>query len=277
MEKALVLFSGGLDSRLAVKLMQEQDYKVEAIFFNLPFGCGCCNFNCAFKFLQIQGVKLTIVDCSSGKLFKEYLKIIKNPKHGTGTGINPCKDCKIFMLKKAKEYADKHNIKIISTGEVLGQRPMSQTKQALNLIDKKLNFKIKRPLIEAGCQGRQRKIQIQLAKKFKIKYPNPAGGCLLCEKIPGKRIKFLLDKNLITEKTLPLTSLSRHFYIDNEWFVVGKNEVENKVIEGFKNSVKSGKGKPAVYYYDKSKKNKAEEIQNLYHYKNTKNLEEFKI
>ncbi len=275
MEKCLVLFSGGLDSRLAVKLMQEKGYNVEAIFFNLPFGCGCCNFNCTFKFTQMQDVKLTIIDCTKGKLLKEYLEIIKNPKHGTGTGINPCRDCKIFMFRKAKEYADKKGIKIIATGEVLGQRPMSQTKQAMQIIDKQLGFKIHRPLIEAGLQGRSRKPQIELAKKFKIKYPNPAGGCLLCEKVPGKRIKFLLEKNLITEKTLPLTKLPRHIYMNNEWFVVGKNEQENKIIEKFKTSIKSGKGKPAVYY-QKSPET-AKQIQKEYQNKNTKKFNQFLI
>ena len=272
--KALVLFSGGLDSRLAVKLMQEKGYEVEAIFFNLPFGCGCCDLNCSFKFTQMNDVKLTIINCTSGKLFQEYLEIIKNPKHGTGTGINPCRDCKIFMFKKAKEYADKNCFDIVATGEVLGQRPMSQTRQALNLIDRKLGFEIKRPLIELGISGRKRTRQIELAKKFQIRYPTPSGGCLLCERIPGARIKFLIDKNLINEKIIFLTRLSRHYWID-EWFVVGKNENENKIIESFATSLKSGRGKPAVYYQKNQKM--AEKIQNLFKNKRQTQLDKFKI
>jgi len=273
--KALVLFSGGLDSRLAVKLLQKQGYNIEAIFFLLPFGCGCCNINCSFNFSQMQGVKLTVIDCTKGKLLKESLEIIKHPKHGTGTSINPCIDCKIYMFKKAKQYADKHNIKVIATGEVLGQRPMSQTTRALKIIDEEIKFKIKRPLIELGIEGRQRKKQMQLAKQFNISYPSPGGGCLLCEKPPGKRIKFLLNKNLITQTTLPLAKLSRHLYIKGNWFVVGKNQQENNIIESFKTSIKSSKGKPAVYF--QKNKSIAEELQKAYQSKDIKEFEEFKI
>ena len=125
-DKALVLFSGGLDSRLTIKLLQEQDLDVESVFIQLPFGGGCCNnFSCIWKnrtnlkrhervrflhpknspncefslfnFSQVQGVKLHVIDCNKGKLFKEYLDLVKNPKHGTGTAMNPCKDCKILF------------------------------------------------------------------------------------------------------------------------------------------------------------------------------------
>jgi len=252
-KEAVVLYSGGLDSRLVVRLLQKKGYRIHALYFDLPFGCGCCNIYCNFNFAQKEGVKLKIYDCKKGKLLKDYLEVIKNPKHGTGTSINPCKDCKIFMFRIAKEYADKHKIKVIATGEVLGQRPMSQTRHAMTIIDKQLGFKLTRPLTDMGIQGRNRQVQMKLAKKFKIKYPNPAGGCLLCEKIPGKKIKFLLDKNLLDEKNLQLAMLARHFYISEAWFVVGRDEKENRIIETFpsNNRILSGRGKPAVFY-DKS-------------------------
>ncbi|MFA4887880.1 MAG: tRNA 4-thiouridine(8) synthase ThiI, partial [Candidatus Nanoarchaeia archaeon] len=224
MKKALVLYSGGLDSRLVVRILQDQGFKVEALYFGLPFGCGCCNLSCNFNFTQKEEVKMTIFDCTKEPLLSEYLEVIKNPKFGTGTGINPCKDCKVFMFKKAKEYADKNKIDLIATGEVLGQRPMSQIHKAMRIIDEAIGFEILRPLSakllpetqyeKSGLVdraqlhnfvGRGRKNQIALAEKFKIKYPNPGGGCFLCEKEPSKKIKNLLQKNLLTEETIFLS------------------------------------------------------------------------
>ena len=264
MEKALVLYSGGLDSRLVVHLLQKQGFKVEALYFDLPFGCGCCNLSCNFNFTQKEEVKMTIFDVKKKPLLTEYLKLIKNPKHGTGKGINPCKDCKIFMFKKAKEYVDKNKIEIIATGEVLGQRPMSQTARAMKIIDKEIGFKITRPLMELGISGRGRKKQIELAKKFKIKYPSPAGGCFLCEMSSAKRLKKLLEKNLITEETLPLTMVGRHFYIEDVWFVVARNAEECDIIDKFKNILEGGKGMPTVYLSKVKGKTNARKLQEAY-------------
>lgn len=264
-EKALVLFSGGLDSRLVVKLLQEKGTEVEAVFFKLPFGGGCCNNEmCIFKFSQSNYFKLHILDCTKGKLLEEYLYILKNPKYGYGKGINPCIDCKIFMFKKAKELSRKIKADFLATGEVLNQRPSSQTSRALKIIDKEIP-NIKRPLIEAGIKGRSRKKQIELAKKFKISFPTPAGGCLLCEKNLAGRFKFLLEKGLINEKTLNLAKIGRHFFLDS-WLIVGRNKQENEIIEGYKNSISSEKNKPAVYFHDNRRKakEKAFELQEAY-------------
>jgi len=264
MEKALVLYSGGLDSRLVVCLLQEQGYDVEALYFALPFGCGCCNINCNFNFTQKEKTKLTIFNVTKEPLLSEYLDILKKPKHETGSGINPCKDCKIFMFKKAKEYADKNKIKVIATGEVLGQRPMSQTSKAMRTIDEEIGFQIKRPLMEIGIKGRGRKRQMELAEKFKIKYPTPGGGCFLCEKDPSARLKKLLDKNLINEKTLPLTMIGRHFFIEDTWLIVARNELESNIITKFKTSIPDEKGKPSIYYSNNKQKQKALDIQEAY-------------
>ena len=101
MEKALVLYSGGLDSRLVVRLLSDQNFQVTALYFALPFGCGCCNLSCNFNFTQKENVKMKIIDVNKEPLLSEYLEIVKNPKFGTGSGINPCKDCKIFKIGRA--------------------------------------------------------------------------------------------------------------------------------------------------------------------------------
>jgi tRNA-specific 2-thiouridylase len=225
-KKCIVLFSGGLDSRLAVKIMQEKGFIVEAVNFILPFSC-----TCSFDSFGMPGVKFRFFDCTKGKLLKEYLEIIKKAKHGRGASFNPCKDCKIWMFKKVKKYADKKNIGMIATGEVLGQRPMSQTAGAMKKIDESLGFKLERPLIDLGVSGRSRKKQIALAKKYKISsFPQPAGGCLLCEKKFKKRFEFLINRGLIDKETLCLVRLGRHFVIDNRWVVTGRNKEENKII-----------------------------------------------
>jgi len=286
--RAVVLFSGGLDSRLVVEILQKQGIEVEALNFRLPFGCNCGNDFKNEKF------KVIIFDCTKEPLLEEYLNILRHPKHGRGSGINPCIDCKIFMFKKAKEYADKHKIRIIATGEVLGQRPMSQTESSLNRINKEIGFEILRPLsakllpeIEIEklgivnrdkfftLNGRQRKEQMQLAEEFGIKYPSPGSGCLLCEKFPGKRILFLLKQNRINEKSIKLCSIGRHFFIDGEWFIVGRNEEESTIIESFKTSVESDIKTPAVFF----EKNReiALDLQNAYKIRDAGKFEEFKI
>lgn len=137
--KALALFSGGLDSLLAVKLIQLQGIKVEAITFTSPFFTN----KKAIKGAKQLGIKLKTIE-----LEKEYFKIIRKPKFGYGTGMNPCLDCKIFMFKKAKQYARKIGAKFVFSGEVLNERPFSQRKKAMFLIEKEagLKGKVLRPL-----------------------------------------------------------------------------------------------------------------------------------
>ena len=262
-QKCLVLYSGGLDSRLVVRLMQEEGYDVVALHFNLPF---CCEKN-------LDGfIDVSVIDCTKAKMLREYLEIIKKGEHGRGKGFNPCRACKIWMFRKAKEYADEQGVEVIASGEVLGQRPMSQTRVSLDLIDRKLGFEIRRPLIELGIVGRRRDKQRELAKKFGIDYPNPGGGCLLCEGALVKKFKVLLGRDLISEEALCLVGIGRHFFIDGIWMVVGRNEEENKVIEGFENSLEAGQGVPAVYFHDTEGREKAKELQKDY-----KRFEEFKL
>ena len=268
----MVLFSGGLDSRLVVKIMQEKGFEVIAVFFKLPFakdnekeikdflkeelGTQGRTPNNIQKNMVTKG-KLKVFDCTKGNLLKEYLKIIKKPKYGRGVGINPCVDCKIFMFSKTKEFASKNKIEFIATGEVIGQRPMSQTRKATQIIEKEAGLKnrIRRPLVEFyGIQGRKRDKQIALAKKFNISYPTPAGGCALCEKKLKKRFEFLLDRG-INDKEIKFVNVGRHFVIDKCWVVLGKDEKENKILENFgeKILVPDFIG-PSALIFDKCKK-----------------------
>ncbi len=255
--KALVMLSGGLDSRLALMLMKRQlKIDVESIFFALPFGVGCCDENCAFSFSQKQGVKLCIIDCTKGKNLQEYIKIIKNPRFGRGKSLNPCIDCRIFMLKKAKKFADNNGLDIIVTGEVINERPMSQHKKALDIIEKetKLKGRLLRPLSAKllnklderfdnyldynkflDIQGRQRKKQISLAKKFNITYPNPAGGCLLCDKNFSERLKQIFQHKIkLSKRKVELLKSGRHYFLEIDkkiyWIILGKNKEENEML-----------------------------------------------
>ena len=224
------MLSGGLDSRLAVKIMQSKGYNVLGLYFKFPFSKD--NEAIIRDFARKHKFELRVLDGTKGKLLQEYLKIIKKPLHGRGAGVNPCIDCRLFMLKKAKEIADSEGIDLVATGEVLGQRPMSQHKRGLDIASKKsgLGKRLIRPVMEAGAKGRSRQLQMKLAKKFKIDYPNAGGGCLLCEKNLVRRLKHLLDRG-VDEKEIKLLSVGRHFVIDKKWVVIGRDKEENKIIE----------------------------------------------
>ena len=299
-KKCLVMLSGGLDSRLAVKIMQKKGFGVTALFFKLPFGTGCCDENCSFNFSQMQSVKLKVFDCTKGKLLKEYLDVVKKPKYGRGAGVNPCIDCRIFMFSKAREFADAEGIEFVATGEVEGQRPMSQMKKSLNLIEEKsgLTGRLLRPLSEFGITGRRRDKQMALAKRFKISYPTPAGGCVLCEKELKKRFEFLFKRGL-NEDEVKFVNIGRHFVIEGCWVVLGRNEKENKIIESFgtqgctpkdfrrksllraKNLIVPDFPAPSVLMLDKCERTKINELIKAYSKKGSlkdrKKFEKYKI
>ncbi|UCE96119.1 MAG: hypothetical protein JSV51_00455, partial [Candidatus Bathyarchaeota archaeon] len=197
--KALALLSGGLDSTLAVKLIQQQGIDVAAINFTSPF-CLCGKGGCGAAKVAEQ-LKIPLKTINVGN---DYLKILRNPKHGYGKNMNPCIDCRIFMFKRAKEFAKEVGASFIITGEVLNERPMSQRRKALDLIEEEAGLKgqVLRPLSAKllpategerkgwfdrrkllDIRGRSRKRQIELANEFTLKdYPCPAGGCLLTYK-----------------------------------------------------------------------------------------------
>jgi tRNA U34 2-thiouridine synthase MnmA/TrmU len=237
-----------LDSTLAVKLILDQGIEVEAINFVTPF-CLCKKGGCgATEVSKKFNIPLRILSVG-----KDYLKIVKNPKHGYGRNMNPCVDCRIFMLKLAKKYAKETQASFIFTGEVLDERPMSQHWKALGTIEKEagLEGKILRPLsakllpkTEAekkgwidrekllDIRGRQRKRQIELAKKFAITdYPCPAGGCLLTYREYANKLRDLFKhENRIQLRDVQLLKIGRHFRLGKNKIIVGRNEIENNIL-----------------------------------------------
>jgi tRNA U34 2-thiouridine synthase MnmA/TrmU len=244
--KALLLFSGGLDSLLAARLLQEQNIEVHGLTIYIPY------FNVqpvenAAKQIELP---LKIVDIS-----REHLAVLKNPQYGYGKNMNPCIDCHILMLKKAREIMEKEGYDFVATGEVLDERPMSQNKKALGLIEKEsglggyllrpLSAKLLRPTVpeEKGwidrkelldIVGRSRKKQMALAEKFGLEeYPTPSGGCLLTDPQFSERLKQLFDKNPdASVNDVKLLKYGRRFWGNDNLIVVGRNEADNKNILG---------------------------------------------
>jgi tRNA U34 2-thiouridine synthase MnmA/TrmU len=246
--KALALLSGGLDSTLAVKLILNQGIDVKAVNFVTPF-CICRKGGCGVSEVAKKfNMPLKIISVG-----EDYLKVVRNPKHGYGKNMNPCIDCRIFMLKKAKKYAKEIGAAFIFTGEVLDERPMSQNRKALDIVEDEagLKGKILRPLsakllpkTEAekmgwvdrnkllDIRGRSRKRQIELAKQFGITdYLSPAGGCLLTCKEFANKLRDLFDhKKRVSLKDVQLLKFGRHFRFGRNKIIVGRNEAENKVL-----------------------------------------------
>ncbi|HEX6646604.1 MAG TPA: hypothetical protein VF047_05445 [Nitrososphaeraceae archaeon] len=256
--KAVALLSGGLDSNLAVRMMQEQGVEVEAIAVKTPFCDFDCGKGCGHRVKEVAielGINLKTVYFG-----EEYLKMLKDPKYGYGSGMNPCIDCRGMMYNAAKEHMEKIGADFIITGEVLGQRPMSQNGNALKIIENETqtNGKIVRPLsfrhlplTDAEVQGlvkreklgdikgRSRRGQLQLAKKYDIADPpNAAGGCLLTDPAFSKRVRDLYDHSKDTPPDMndvELLKIGRHFRLsDNTKLIVGRNKMENEILESLK-------------------------------------------
>lgn len=240
--KALVLFSGGLDSILVVKLLKNQKIKVIALTFKSYF----FNEKIARKSAEKLNTSLKIVDFS-----EEHLEIVKKPKYGYGKSLNPCLDCHILMFKKAKEIMKKEKFDLVASGEVLNERPMSQNSWALKLVEEEsslkgyllrpLSAKLLKPTLPErkgwlkrekllDISGRSRKRQLNLAKKWRIKwYPSPAGGCLLTDPEFGRRLKELFQKFPQCQgNDIELLKLGRHFWEGKIKIIVGRNKAENK-------------------------------------------------
>jgi len=246
--KAVALLSGGLDSTLAVKLVLDQGIDVEAINFVSPF-CLCRKGGCG----ALEVAKNLNIPLKTITVGEEYLRIVRKPKFGYGKNMNPCIDCRIFMLKKAKKYAEEMGASFIFTGEVLGQRPMSQHRKTLGIIEKEagLKGKILRPLsakllppteVEKkglisretllGIEGRSRKKQIRLAQELKVtEYSCPGGGCLLTYREFTSKLKDLFEhKKRISLKDVRLLKIGRHFRFGKNKIIVGRNEAENGLL-----------------------------------------------
>ena len=223
--RALGLCSGGLDSILAGVLLREQGVEVEWITFETPFFSAMK----ARRAARITGIPLTVQNITA-----DYLPMLKDPPCGYGQHMNPCMDCHALMFKKAGEVMREKGFDFLFSGEVLGQRPMSQTKPSLRYVEKNSGWDgyILRPLSAKNLpetipeknglvdreklldlSGRSRKPQMKLAEQYGIKdYPSPAGGCLLTDKSFSKRLKDLFEhQGTYTENELFLLRFGRHF------------------------------------------------------------------
>jgi len=237
--KCLFLFSGGLDSMLATQLLRRMGIEVVPICFVSYF----FNAKQAEESAKQLGVKLRIIDISL-----KHLKMVKNPKHGYGVGVNPCIDCHLMMIRESGKMMKKEGFDFVATGEVLGERPMSQNLKALEIIEKqaRLKGKLLRPLsakllpetiVEKkglinreelyDISGRTRTRQIALAKELGIqKYPSPGGGCILTEVNYGKLFRKLSEFKRIDGNDAIVLRLGRIFFENNVLIVIARNEEE---------------------------------------------------
>ena len=252
--KALALFSGGLDSALAIKIIKDQGIEVIALNFVSHFFGG--KNEKAENMAKQLGVQLEYVNFSS-----VHTGILKDPVHGRGKNMNPCIDCHALMFKTAGDLMEKYGASFIISGEVLGQRPMSQNYQALekvkalspgleNLIVRPLSAKLlpesepeKLGWIDRSklldIQGRSRKTQMELMDKFGIvDYPTPGGGCLLTDPAYSKRLRILEEDGLLEDENsnlFHLLKIGRFFRFEKgKYLIVGREQEDNLKINEFK-------------------------------------------
>lgn len=251
--KALALFSGGLDSALAIKLIKDQGVEVIALNFVSHFFGG--KNEKAEAMATDLGVRLEYVDFSA-----KHIEMMKNPVYGRGKNMNPCIDCHALMFKFAGELLEKYDADFLISGEVLGQRPMSQNYQALekvkglskleDLIVRPLSAKLlppSKPELEGlidrekllDIEGRSRKRQIEIAEKMGIiDYPTPAGGCLLTDPGYSKRLKLIEQDGLLEEensKIFHLLKKGRFFRFEKgKYLFVGRMKEDNDEIVKYK-------------------------------------------
>ena len=258
--KAFALFSGGLDSILAVELIRRQKIEVIPICFKTPF-FGCEN---AVSSAKDMNYNLHIFDIS-----EQYMEILLHPKYGYGKNMNPCIDCHGLMFRIACEKMKEYNVDFMISGEVLGERPKSQRKMGLDavaklsqckdLIIRPLSQKLLRdtkPIAEGwinkdrllDIQGRTRARQIQLAKEWNIKnYPTPAGGCVLTNQVFSQRLRDLIEYNMLSIRNIEYLKMGRQFRLThNTKLIIGRNEQENAKLLNYINDSAERKSKDEV-------------------------------
>lgn len=255
--KAVALVSSGLDSLLSVKIVRDLGIEVYALHcsFSFDFSPNRDRVTALKEMLSPFGIPLRIMDIT-----ESFIPILRNPAHGFGSAVNPCIDCHLFMLLQAKKWMEELGGQFVVTGEVVGQRPMSQNKPTLFHIEKQasLQRRILRPLSAKllpvtipedeewvdrerlyGISGRGRRPQEALASQLGIRhYFQPAGGCILTDPFYAKRIKAFIQyrgSEKLTSDVMCLCRYGRHFWIDNRiWLVVGRNENDNAALEPYR-------------------------------------------
>ena len=244
--KGIALFSGGLDSSLAFKVIEEQGIEVLGITFETPF-FGSARARAAASRI---GLPLTVLNIT-----EEHMQMLHAPRYGYGKNMNPCIDCHTLMLKIAGRRMEEEGADFVFTGEVLGQRPMSQGKQSLSVVAKNAGYpdRVLRPLSARlltetaperegkvdrarllDIQGRGRKQQMELAVHYGItSYPAPAGGCLLTDPFFAKRLRDLFDRLPDhSVRDIELLKVGRHFRLNEATkAIVGRNAIDNDTIE----------------------------------------------
>ncbi|MEK7765932.1 MAG: hypothetical protein AAB368_06810 [bacterium] len=254
--KAIALLSGGLDSCLAVQVIQAQGVEVEAFNFQTALcATGSKGASCgdATRIAAAQGFNLRVIHIG-----QEYLDMVSRPKHGWGKNMNPCIDCRILMLRKARQHLDDVKASFIITGEVLGQRPMSQHWRAMKTVEhesgleglllRPLSARLLPPTIPEikgwvdrdrlpAIEGRQRKEQFAMAKAFGlVDPPTPASGCLLTDPAYSDRLRDVLRHSSTGRLTVHLAQVikyGRFFrFTPVAFVVVGRNEDDNFNLEG---------------------------------------------
>ncbi len=266
--KAVALISGGLDSMLAAKLLLDQGIHIEGINFYTGF---CVEGhthairnkdknkpkrNNALWVAETLGIKLHIVD-----IIEQYKDIVLNPKHGYGANLNPCLDCKAFMVKKANEWMQQHGFDFIITGEVIGQRPKSQRRETMPIIAQEsgANDRLLRPLCAKllpqtlperegwvdrekllTINGRSRKKQMALAKKYGISdYAQPAGGCCFLTDAPYSHkladLWAVRGEKRYDLDDIMLLKVGRHIRPRSHFkLIIGRDEGENNYLDGYR-------------------------------------------
>ena len=243
--RGLSLLSGGLDSQLAVCVLRDAGAEMEGVTFATPFFAP----DAARKAAAALGIPLHVVDFTD-----DELALIKNPPHGFGGAMNPCIDCHATMIRRAGELMTRLGYDFVATGEVLNQRPMSQNRQSLGVVERSsgLAGRLVRPLSAQlldptipeqeglidrskllGLAGRRREPQFELAKKYGLEdYPSPAGGCKLTEKGFGRRLKDLMaHEGLADRRLVELLNIARRFRLpDGTGVILGRDAAENAAL-----------------------------------------------
>ncbi len=248
--RAFSLLSGGLDSLLATRLIMDQGIEVVALHFITPFfGYQKKGQEARYqeRWERLYGIQARVIDVGD-----EYLRVLRNPRYGYGKNFNPCIDCKIFLFSRAKAMMEEEKMDFLISGEVLGQRPMSQRRDTMRIVERDSGtegvllrplcaqlLKPTRPELEGlvvrekllAITGRGRKPQMELAERMGVRhYPAPAGGCLLTDPELANRFrKFFCQSPSITVEEILLLQVGRHFRLsEDRHLVVGRREEENQ-------------------------------------------------